>query len=135
MKYLLVLALFALPAHADVITEFGMGYKIPETTSLLMQAQCHVVKTQPDESPSMVTVPYNDRIGWFDDISCGGDNPIFVGWPIAWEKDFGVWRVRAGWFHFSHWFDGGNDRELHMDALTTTATFNWTKWAGKRKGK
>lgn len=59
--------------------------------------------------------------------SCGGDNPLFIGWPIAWQSNFSdVWTIRAGWFHFSHWFDGGRDHELHMDCICSTVTLNWS---------
>lgn len=123
-KLMMVLAAASLlPVNAlkaDIITEFGAGIKIPASTSILMLEECHVA--QPLEMrPSDPSLEY--RVS-----SCGGDDPIFIGWPIAWEKDFGVWSVRAGWFHFSHWFDGGRDRELHMDAGAVTATFNWTEW-------
>lgn len=110
---------------ADVITEFGAGVKSPGTTSVLMRKECHlatIIETKPD-TPSLD----------YRDASCGGDDPIFIGWPIAWEKDLGVWTVRAGWFHFSHWFDGKSDRELHMDAAAVTAKFNWSKHHERRK--
>lgn len=116
-------------AQADVITEFGGGRKNPSTTSVVMQERCHevvIVETRPD-SPDIN----------FRGSSCGGDDPIFSGWPVAYQKDFGVWTVRAGWFHYSHWFDGGRDRELHLDCIPcATVTFNWTKWKdGRKKSK
>lgn len=113
-------------ARADVITEFGAGVKIPASTSLVMQEKCHevtVIETRPPD-PSVYRV-----------ASCGGDNPIFIGWPVAWQKDLGVWTIRAGWFHLSHWFDGGEDRELHMDCGCFTATFNWTEWRKVRRAR
>jgi len=108
-------------ASADVITEFGMGVKIEGTTSVLLLPQCHlatIIETRPD-------TPRYDYLN----ASCGGDNPMFVGWPVAYEREFsgGIWRLRAGWFHYSNWFDGKQDRETHMDCACVTATFNWSK--------
>ena len=116
--------------YADIITEIGGGIKSPRTTSVLLQEDCHTVNNIefiPPQGPG-------DRYYGRGTTSCGGDNPVFVGWPIAWEKDFGVWTVRAGWFHLSHWFDGGQDRELHMDCACASATINWTELRRKRRG-
>lgn len=111
------------PARADIVTEFGAGYKLG-STSIVMRDYCHeviIVETRPARS----------------DVhrghSCGGDNPAFIGWPIAWERDFGVWTLRAGWFHLSHWGDGGRDRELHLDAATVSAKVNWSEVRRRRK--
>lgn len=127
MKKLMMLAVLGILgtnlARADIITEFGAGVKSPGTTSVIMRKECHlatIIETRPD------TPGLNYR-----DASCGGDDPVFIGWPVAWQKDFGVWTLRAGWFHFSHWFDGREDRELHMDCACFTATINWTD-RGKR---
>lgn len=112
------------PAGADIITEFGAGVKSPGTTSVLMRKECHlatIIETRPD-------TPGLD----YRDASCGGDDPIFSGWPVAYQKDFGVWTLRAGWYHFSHWFDGKSDRELHMDCACITATFNWSEHGNRR---
>lgn len=128
---LLILLLLS-PAKADVITEFGMGYKVPTTTSVVMLPSCHIVRL----TGPIYNDPDSDHYGR-EYASCGGDDPIFVGWPIAYQSDFKdeIWMVRAGWYHFSHWFDGGQDRELHMDAVAVTTTFNWTKFFEKRKRK
>jgi hypothetical protein len=115
-------------AQADIITELGAGMKYPATTSVVLQEVCHealVTETRPP-TPSL-----DYRLS-----SCGGDNPVFIGWPVAWESTFSsIWTVRAGWFHLSHWFDGGSDREVHMDALVVTTTFNWTEWRKVRRGR
>lgn len=125
---IMIMAVLALhPARADVVTELGAGAKLPGTTSLLLQENCHsavIFETRPTD------VGRNGGL-----TSCGGDDPVFIGWPVAWQKDFGVWSVRAGWFHLSHWFDGGADRELHMDCACSTVTFNWTEWRKKRRGR
>lgn len=116
-----VLAGGCIPAKADVITEFGAGYKSFSTTSVVMLPECHHVVID-ETRPNTPGLNYRGA-------SCGGDNPVFIGWPFAWQSSFSdVWTVRAGWFHLSHWFDGGKDRELHMDCACVTATFNWTEW-------
>lgn len=135
MKYLWLLALAVTPiAHADIITEFGMGYKLGNTSYLLMPACQEALVIRPEW-------PANPR-GLTDTYSCGGDNPAFIGWPIAWEADRGVYRYRLGWFHYSNWFDGGelmfwngDERETSMNALAGSITFNWTKWRAQRRSK
>jgi hypothetical protein len=116
-----LLGLWASPAKAEVVTEFGGGWKSPYTTSLVMREYCHsamVIETRPDHPE------YNYLLS-----SCGGDNPVFVGWPVAWQSEFSdVWTIRAGWFHLSHWFDGNADREVHMDCACATVTFSWSEW-------
>lgn len=122
---LIVLALFlffARDAKADVITEIGGGWKLNGTTSLVLQPNCHsavIYETRP------VDPGRNDGL-----TSCGGDNPLFVGWPIAYQTPDA--RFRIGWFHMSHWFDGGRDRETHLDCLCASWTFNWTE-RGRRR--
>ena len=116
-------------AHADWISEFGLGVKLP-TSSVVLLPECDMVALIPGSQI------YNER-GARPTASCGGSNPIFVGWPIAYERDFGgPWRVRGGWFHISSIKDGhgrmadwldGDDRETHMDCLCMTATFNWSR--------
>lgn len=120
---LLVLA-FGRPARADVITDIGVGYKLP-TTSVVMLEDCHEVEIV-ETRPARPDLDYRRA-------SCGGDNPAFIGWPIAWERDFGVWTLRAGWFHLSHWFDGKSRRELHMDAAAVSVTINWSELRRRRK--
>lgn len=122
----LLLMLAVTSAKADIITEFGGGVKLP-STSVLMLEECH-------EAQITVTRPDNPSLN-YRTASCGGDNPVFVGWPIAYERDFGVWSVRAGWFHLSHWFDGKADRELHMDCACVTATINWTERMRKKRAQ
>lgn len=114
--------------HAgEWITELGVGYKVQQ--SEVMEPNLTVCEFWSDER--------------FQSGSCGGDNPVFIGWPIAYEW---TWRpsvvVRAGWFHFSSWFDGsntpvevldfGDDNELTFDALAVSVRFNWAKM---RRGK
>lgn len=123
----LIPLLWANLAGADIITEWGGGVKNPRTTSLVMQEKCHVVQVV----ETIPTDPSVHRVA-----SCGGDDPIFIGWPVAWQSNFSdVWTLRAGWFHYSHWTDGGDDRELHMDCICTTVTFNWTALGRKHARK
>lgn len=127
MTKTLLAALLMLPltAFADIVTEFGAGYKLPRSTSVLLLPECHlatIIQTQP-------STPRLD----FRNASCGGDNPAFIGWPVAWQSSFSdIWTVRTGWFHLSQWFDGGKDREIHMDAIAVTTTFNWSEWKRQR---
>jgi hypothetical protein len=63
----------------ELITELGMGYKIPQTTSTVLLPQCHQVH----EIEFRPAAQEGDSYWGRNDASCGGDNPIFVGWPIA----------------------------------------------------
>ena len=120
-------------AEHSIITEFGMGYKMQDGTSYLLLPQCkQAIVVNPETNPRG-----NGAYG------CGGDNPAFIGWPIAyeWEGDDEVWSFRAGYFHYSNWFDGGNylqggdEWETRMDLLAVTATFNWTEMFKRRTRK
>lgn len=92
-----------------LITEFGGGIKL-NTTSFPMLPECKkVVVVDPANNPRHA-----------DPFSCGGDDPIFIGWPIAWEFDNGT---KLGWFHYSHWFDGRG--ELHLDCVCASWTKRW----------
>ena len=122
-------------AEHSVITEFGMGYKIEHSTSWLLLPQCkQAVVVNPE------WLPENPRGS--NPYGCGGDNPAFIGWPIAyeWEGDDEVWRFRVGYFHYSNWFDGGqylqggDQWETRMDLFAVTATFNWTEMRKKKRG-
>jgi len=127
-------------AKADIVTEFGGGYKF--NSSVVLAPECQVIHIHEDQpiraNPSS---PYWGR----SNASCGGDNPAFIGWPIAWQSKpngkHGAFTYRIGWFHYSNWFDGGelsswtstgDEHETHMNLLAGTITFNWTTW---RKGK
>lgn len=133
MRYLIAsLALvFSYPAHADWVTEFGIGYKL-ETSSAILNPLCTSVDI-PISNPMRAS---SDSPHWGrNTASCGGDNPIFIGYPIKWESKYrGPWAWSAGWLHFSSFADGGNvldfggDRhEVHMDALVISAKFNWSR--------
>jgi hypothetical protein len=101
--------------NGEWVTEFGMGYKTPNTSIVLLpECETALVRT-----PSEPSTDYLTR-------SCGGDFPAFIGWPIAYEWKVGdIYSVRAGWFHYSNWFDGGHDHETHMDLLAITLTVHW----------
>jgi hypothetical protein len=127
VRIAVLLLLLPMTAAADIVTEFGAGVKLGRSTSYLLLPACEyaiVVSPPWPENPRGTTHSY----------SCGGDNPAFIGWPVAWQSDFSdVWTIRVGWFHYSNWFDGGRDRETHMDAIAVTTTFNWTKWKDGRR--
>jgi hypothetical protein len=119
---LLVAALCLLPmtaaAEGGFITEIGGGFKDLRTTSYLLQSGCvKAVVTEP-------IWPENPR--GYHTYSCGGDNPVFVGWTIAyeWELPRGN-RVRVGHFHLSQWFD--NAGEVHLDCVCSSFTIRWGK--------
>jgi hypothetical protein len=117
---LVVLAVGPKTAHAgEFITEFGGGYKNLPSTSFLLNSNCQkAIVTRPEW-------PENPR-GLTDDYSCGGDNPVFVGWPIAYEWTLTRGNsVRLGHFHMSQWFDGNG--ELHLDCVCASFTFRWGK--------
>jgi len=134
LSILLAALLIACTANADIVTEFGMGYKLEASTSQILWPACKQVIM-----PQDTTLPR----GAGNTAGCGGDNPAFIGWPVAWEKEFerGIWTTRVGWFHYSNWFDGGNyfrggDKwETHMDLVAVTATFNWSAWRREHRNR
>ena len=147
---LLLLPFLAGAARADVITEFGIGWKVPENnvvplgSSALFHPDCSQVNfaVASNRAYTRENSPHWGK----RTASCGGDNPIFIGWPVAFESNWrGPWRWRVGWFHLSHWGDGnpdspiaqifgeGDEHELTLDCLCATATFNWTRWSRRRK--
>lgn len=136
IRLLLALAVLAVGTKAsagEFLTEVGMGVKLEKSTSFLLLPACHTALVTAPKWPdnprgaggefladgSHITTPNG---AW----SCGGDDPTFIGWPIAYEWDVGKhYSVRAGWFHYSNWFDGGHDRETHMDVIAMTVTIHW----------
>lgn len=120
MRYALALLLLPSIAAAEggFITEFGGGWKDLSSTSYLLRSECiKAVVVDP-------SWPVNPRGG--HTFSCGGDQPLFVGWSIAyeWELRRGN-RVRLGHFHLSQWFDAAG--EIHLDCICSTFTFRWGK--------
>ena len=103
--------------HAgEFVTVIGGGVKVNNFSSAILDPEC-----------TQVFMPSRGNRGW---SSCGGSNPIFIGWPIAY--DFNDRRSRIGWFHFSSYFDGGElllgggDRhETHFNCLCFTHTIRW----------
>lgn len=126
MRALIAALLLCGTAQADIITEFGGGLKLDRGTSVVFRPECRQVLTME---------------GYL--TSCGGDNPVFVGWPIAWEREYndGVGSLRIGWFHLSHWFDGGNVihsgdiHELKLNCLCASWTVNWSQRQRTRSSK
>jgi len=85
--------------------EIGAGWKNDSTTSYVLREGCHRV---------LSTDPRARR-----DASCGGDNPtahLSVGYE--WRKPY-----RCELHHFSHFFDGGVDRETHLDEIRCMRRF------------
>lgn len=85
--------------------EVGAGYKIEPNTSYVLRETCHEV-----------TAPGVGR------RSCGGDNPT-AHFNAGWEFND---RYRCEYAHFSHFFDGGSDREVHLDELRC-----YRRWGGR----
>lgn len=120
------LLLLPLPAFADIVSEFGVGWKLERSTSYLLLPVC--------EQATVVVPEWPDNPRGSGLWSCGGDNPAFIGFPVAWQSNFSdIWTIKAGWFHYSNWFDGGSKHETHMDAIAMTTTFNWSAWKRRRK--
>lgn len=106
-------------AAGEFITEFGGGYKDLPSTSFLMNSDCQKAAVTDPEWP---VNPRGSLLEW----SCGGDNPVFVGWPVAYEWTLSRGNsVRLGYFHMSQWFD--NQGELHLDCICASFTFRWGK--------
>ena len=110
----------AFPARADEVgglfSEIGGGVKLPTYSSFLESPACKkamVIQPAWPENPRGLTDPY----------SCGGDNPVFVGWLIGWEFPNGV---RVGLFHKSQWFDGNG--ELQFNCICASYTIRWRKF-------
>lgn len=113
-------------AHADLVTEIGGGIKFNE--SAVLDPRCRQV------------VIYDARGGFAVDSDtgnptrsapCGGDNPAFIGWPLAWDFPQGL---RFGWFHYSNLLDGrelshltstGDRFETSLNCLCFTKAFHW----------
>jgi len=139
LKKLLISLLFITPVHADIITEFGMGYKLH--SSAILEPWCKQTKISNPHSWPENPRGKSPKNPTGSAYSCGGDNPAFIGWPIAWETSgkHDVFYVRAGWFHFSHWGDGskilkiGDRHETHMDLAAVVWGINWTNRRKKRK--
>lgn len=130
MRWTWMLAFVAFPVQADVITEFGLGYKVD--VSFVLSPGCERIH---DHKWNYETGGYE---GTFREFPCGGDNPAFIGWPLAWESEWkgkhSAMRYRVGWLHYSNWFDGGetfkgvgDGFETHMDLIAAVMTVNWTR--------
>jgi hypothetical protein len=115
---LLLLLPMTAAAEGGFITEIGGGFKDLRSTSYLLRSECiKAVVIDP-------TWPANPR--GYQAYSCGGDNPVFVGWPIAYEWDLRRGNsVRLGYFHLSQWFD--NAGEVHLDCFCSSFTIRWGK--------
>ena len=115
MKLAILLSLLvALPANAGAFfSEIGGGWKDFNTTSYILRSPCKKV---------VVIVP-QDNPRWGDEWSCGGDQPVFIGYPIAFT--FANERTTIGWFHMSNWMD--NDGETHFDCVCVTHRFYWRR--------
>lgn len=128
MKKLLVLGMLLLAtvtAKADIISEFGGGYKTQ--MSQVMNDQCHYVQIVEADNGFKF-----DLQGRVKTTPCGGSQPIFVGWPIAWENEIG--NVRVGWFHMSHYRTGppfNHDPEISFNCICATYKIDWTHRHGR----
>lgn len=126
----LIMMQSAQKAHADLVTEIGGGYKFGE--SGVLRPECALV-TVLEARGGFERDPNTGAIRTMD---CGGDNPVFVGWPLAW--DFKNGNTRFGWFHMSNWLDGGelsrwthtgDNHETSFNCLCASHTFHWSRRA------
>ena len=113
----LVAAFFCPQVNADAFpfAELQLGWKLPDTTSTVLQTWCNKV---------FVYEHFMDR-------SCGGRNPTFnsrLGFEWDGKRFSFMKNVKVGWHHFSHIRDGGyNDRgEAHLDEI-----FVSKQWGGR----
>lgn len=100
------IALFLCSCSNGLYVEIGAGYKIEGTTSAVLRPGCHQA--------------YADNVNSWR--SCGGDNPT-AHFNAGYEFSD---KYRCEYSHFSHFFDGGSDRETHMDELRC-----FRRWGGK----
>lgn len=126
VKYTLILLALLFKqdlAHADIITELGGGAQIDSYTSAVLDTRCLSSVLYTSKSPSFV----RDDQGRIRTVPCGGGNPLFVGWPIAYQSPDGRWRV--GLFHMSHWLQGppfNREAETSINCLCASWTINWS---------
>lgn len=117
-------------AHADlpkwdIVSSAGMAYKgIPAfNSSYTIREDCKKVS---------VVVPQDNprRSGLY---SCGGDEPAFVGYPIAFKRKWlgGLIETKFGIFHQSQWFDGKG--ETQWTGPSVEMEFNWSEWRRRRR--
>ena len=111
---LILSLLLCAPAFAQrLITELGGGIKLPQGSSYLMMPDC---------KKAIVSQGENILRGPTGEYSCGGNNPVFVGWVLAWEFPSGV---KLGYFHQSQWFD--RKGEIKFNCLCASGTIDWTR--------
>ena len=112
----LLTTLLCAPAQAQrLITELGGGLKVSQGSSYLMMPDCKkamVVDPLWPENPHPPPQVF----------SCGGDNPVFVGWVLAWEFPSGI---KLGYFHQSQWLD--REGEMKFNCLCASGTIDWTR--------
>lgn len=99
MKFVTLLSALFLTGCSSVpglYTEIGLGIKYAPTTSAVLRPECHVV---------LLDGGYR---------SCGGDNPT-AHFCVGFEFEEHNGRIEG--CHQSHYFDGGSDRETHMDQV------------------
>jgi len=118
---LLLAMVVSLKAHAGMLTEIGGGLKV--ATSNVLDPACRQVFIVDADHSLMF-----DELNRQKTVPCGGRNPIFIGWPIAWETPNG--NTRLGWFHMSHWSDGppfNHHGETAFNCICATHKFYWSR--------
>lgn len=114
-----VFLMWIAPVHAEMISEFGGGLKLEY--SEVFDPGCRQVLIVDANRSTMF-----DEQGRQKTVPCGGVNPVFIGWPVAWESPNG--NTRIGWFHMSHWLSGepfNHNNELTMNCICATHKFHW----------
>ncbi len=135
-KGILFVVLAAAPygVHAElndweITSEIGIGYKLSTSADVLMPDCSSVVNYPLTANPIDYTFDYQpgDDVPFSID-KCGGNYAAFIGWPIAFERDFGkeIGTLKVGWFHYSNWF-ADTEEETHMDAISVSGKLNWSR--------
>jgi hypothetical protein len=103
-----------------MFSELGGGYKFAQ--SEVLESTClHVFLVDAKDQQFLF-----DEQGRQKTVKCGGAQPIFVGWPVAWESPNG--NTRIGWFHMSHWRSGApfnKDPEITFNCVCASHKFTW----------
>lgn len=113
----------------DIVSRIGFAYKDLHNNSFLVQSAC---------KKAAVFVPrdYPDNPRPFPQLySCGGDNPAFVGYPIALKREWrkGAFSAVFGLFHQSQWFD--NSGEIQWTGPAAEFELNWSQMKRNRRAR
>lgn len=118
MKFAALLLLFCLPVRAELVTEFGGGWKF--SSSDVLDPRCRQVLVTEARDGWEIDPGYGSR-----SLPCGGRNPLSIIWPLAWDFPHG----RIGWLHISDYPDGppfNSRNEVALNCLCATWKHSWS---------